>query len=168
MVRNGKKHRHRIVGIKKNIGIASLSKIDHRSSLYVILLFDLDIPINSFARYMVCFGAKRCLKRSSWIWNCGWQPYTTGPFIYLCQIILCWAVVFWRRSFLAQFVLLLLRSSFLSWKQLTDPSSQWGAHAHTIPHTNLLSFTRIERTSLSWSDTDSNCCQILLWGQFVF
>ena len=34
MVRNGQKHRHRIVVIKKNIGIASLSKIDHRSSLW--------------------------------------------------------------------------------------------------------------------------------------
>ena len=32
MVRNGQKHRHRIVVIK-NIGIASLSKIDHRWSL---------------------------------------------------------------------------------------------------------------------------------------
>ena len=33
MVRNGQKHRHRNVVIKKNIGIASLSKINHRRSL---------------------------------------------------------------------------------------------------------------------------------------
>ena len=35
MVRNGQKRRHRIVVIQKNIGIASLSKIDHHSSLHV-------------------------------------------------------------------------------------------------------------------------------------
>ena len=33
MVRNGQRYQHRIAVIKKNIDIASLSKIDHRSSL---------------------------------------------------------------------------------------------------------------------------------------
>ena len=43
MVKNGQNHRHRIVAIKKYIGIASLSKIDHRWSL------DLIQPVAHFA-----------------------------------------------------------------------------------------------------------------------